>query len=84
MLFYRSLLQVILEHKLPHIDPMAFQVGRQRKPIASFLDYARWALGKLQLNIEVRFLLFQNKFPKKLSCPFVHWSVCFGRLLMKK
>lgn len=55
MLFYRSLLQVILEEKLPHVDPMTFQVGRQRKPIASFLDYARWALGKLQLNIQVIF-----------------------------
>lgn len=55
VLFYRSLLEVILQEKLPSSGDTAveYQVGRLRKPVANFHDYLRWAIKKLQLNLEV-------------------------------
>ena len=53
VLFYRSLLQVILEEKFPSMDSVEFQVGRLRKPVNSFREYLQWATKKLKLNLEV-------------------------------
>ena len=53
VLFYRSLLQVILEEKYPSTPPVDFQVGRLRKPVTSFREYVTWAIKKLKLNLEV-------------------------------
>lgn len=53
MLFYRAVLQVILKEKIDSYSGLEFQVGRMRKPVASFKEYARWALNKLKLNIDV-------------------------------
>lgn len=51
VLFYRSLLQVILEEKFPSTPPVEFQVGRLRKPVGSFREYLQWATKKLKLNL---------------------------------
>lgn len=53
VLFYRSLLQVILEEKFPLTGSVEFQVGRLRKPVSNFHEYFHWAIKKLQLNLEV-------------------------------
>lgn len=53
VLFYRSLLQVILEEKFPSTDSVDFQVGRLRKPVAGFREYLNWATKKLKINLEV-------------------------------
>lgn len=60
VLFYRSLLQVILEEKFPSTNAADFQVGRLRKPVASFQEYFRWAANKLHLSLEVH--LKERKF----------------------
>ncbi|XP_046632369.1 probable methyltransferase-like protein 25 isoform X3 [Daphnia pulicaria] len=52
VLFYRSLLQVILEEKFPSTDSVEFQVGRLRKPVNNFRDYLQWATKKLKLSLE--------------------------------
>merc|ERR1712071_57297 len=53
VLFYRAVLQVILKEKIASYSGLEFQVGRMRKPAATFNQYARWALGKLELNIQL-------------------------------
>lgn len=54
VLFYRAVLQVILEERFPSMRTTEFHVGRLRKPLNSFVEYARWALAKLALPLEVR------------------------------
>ena len=55
VLFYRALLQVILNEKLESCSASHYQVGRLRKTVDNFVQYARWAFGKLKLDLEVIF-----------------------------
>jgi hypothetical protein len=56
VLFYRALLQVILKEKLESCSASHYHVGRLRKTVDNFAQYARWAFGKLKLNLEVIFI----------------------------
>jgi len=53
VLFYRAVLQVILKEKIESYSGLEFQVGRKRKPAANFREYARWALNKLELDLQL-------------------------------
>ena len=56
-LFYRAVLQVILKAKLSSFGDRDYRVGRLRKPLPNFVQYARWALRKLKLDLEVSTIL---------------------------
>ena len=47
-------MQVILKDKLESVAARQYRVGRLPKPVDSFTQYVRWALGKLRLDLDVR------------------------------
>lgn len=53
IIFYRALFEIILKTEFKHLQSEEKHVGRFRKKPASFLDYTKKALKRLNLNINM-------------------------------